>query len=142
VLCDQWPIINTFHIFMVTKQIYVYSGFDVALCFSFHIHNHVKNVFKNVFLQCVWHQCYDGENWSSNKKGQKILHFIQLWVKPKSRNLYLPDWKPNTMLSFYDSTSYNYSSNGNSGATFISTLPIKKSFLFFLYLWSVYKNRQ
>jgi len=34
---------------MVTKQIYVYSGFDVALCFSFHFHNHVKNVFKNVF---------------------------------------------------------------------------------------------
>jgi hypothetical protein len=58
----------------------------------------------------------------------------------KTRKLLLLDWKSNTMLSYCETISYNSSPNYINGATSLSIIPTKKSFMFFLYLWSVGKN--
>jgi hypothetical protein len=52
----------------------------------------------------------------------------------KTKKLLCIGLKLNTMPSYYKTTSYNSSSNGIDSAIFISTLPTKKSFLFFMYL--------
>jgi hypothetical protein len=49
-ICNPWPSINQLHIFMVSKQCYIYSSFDVILCLFFHVHNRVKNVLKYVLF--------------------------------------------------------------------------------------------
>jgi hypothetical protein len=46
-----------------------------------------------------------------------MLRFTLLWVKPKPGNFCLPDWKPNTMSSYSDTTSCNFSPERRGGAT-------------------------
>jgi hypothetical protein len=52
----------------------------------------------------------------------------------KTGNFCLPDWRLNTMSPYSDTTLNNSSPERRGGATSFSTLPTKKSFLFFLYL--------
>ena len=54
----------------------------------------------------------------------------------KSRNFCLLDWKSNTISPSSSTMSYNFSLERSGGTTSLSTLPTKKSFLFFLNLWS------
>jgi hypothetical protein len=63
-----------------------------------------------------------------------------LWVKPKPENFCLPDWKPNTMSPYSDTTSCNSSLERLGGATSFSTLPTKKSLCSFCTCDSLARN--
>ena len=60
--------------------------------------------------------------------------------RTKTRKLVLSELKIKHNVLYCETTSYNYSPNGIDSSTFISTPSTKKSFLFFMYLWSVGKN--
>jgi hypothetical protein len=74
------------------------------------------------------------------RKLLNILRFTQLWVKPKPENFCLPDWTPNTMSPYCDTTSNNSSPERRGGATSFSTLPTKKSFYSFCTCGYVARN--
>jgi len=75
---------------------------------------------------------------------RKLSENISLYLiigHTKTRKFLLTRLKTKTMSSYYDIMAYNSSPIGSDGATSLSTLPINKSFMFFLYLF-VGKNRR
>ena len=119
---------------MVTKQRYIPFSLDVVLFLSLHVHNRVENILKHVLIYVRDIKVMTEKIGLKKESSNKILLFTQLWVIPKLGNFYLPDWKPNIMSLYSDTTSCNSLLERYGGATSFSILPIKKSFLLFLYL--------
>jgi hypothetical protein len=117
---------------MVTKQSYIHSSLNVVLWFPLHIHDHVENIPKHVLFYVHDVKIIAEEIGLPIRKLLENTLLYRIVVKPG--NFCLLDWKLNTMSPYSDTTSYNSSFERCSGATTFLTLPIKNSFLFFLYL--------
>ena len=131
-LCDPWPIINQLYLFTVTKEMHIHSSFHVVLCLPFHVHHHGKTISNMFFFICITSKLWKKK--ISFQSSKKILCFTQLSVIPKPGNLFLLEWKPNTMPSYCEIISYNSSLDGTSDAISLSTLHTKSTFYSFFFI--------
>jgi len=76
----------------------------------------------------------------SIRKLPKNTSLYPIMGQTKPGNFCLPDWKPNTMSPYSDTTSCNSSPKKHGGATSFSTLLIKNHFCSFCTCDSVPRN--
>jgi len=107
----------------MTKQSYIHSSINVVLCFPLHVYNHAKNVIKHIIFYVYNFKVM------TKKIGLPIrkLCFSQIWVKSKSWNLCLLDWKPNTISPYSDTTSYNSSPERSPLCSFWTCDPLART---------------
>jgi len=117
---------------MMTKQRYIHYSLNVVFCLPLYIHDRVENILKYILFYV-----HDIKVMAEKIEIRKLPENILLYLivrQIKTRNLCLPDWKPNIISPYSDTISYNSSPERRGGTTSFSTLLTKKSFFFFLYL--------
>ena len=112
-------------------------AFMLSFVFSFMSITMLKIFLNTFFFICMTSRLWQKRLVFQQGNSQKILGVTQLWFTAKLGNFCLSDWKLNTMPLYCETTSYNSSPDDIGDATLLSTLPTKKSLMFFLYLWLI-----
>jgi hypothetical protein len=115
---------------------------SVIFCLPLHVHNYVENVIKYVLFYMHDIKVMAEKIDLSIKKLSENTLFYLIIGQTKTRKLLLTGLKTKHNITVLRHHVIQFFTWKSGDATFLSTMPTKKSFLFFLNLWSVGKNRQ
>jgi hypothetical protein len=115
---------------------------SIVLCLPLHVYNYVENVIKYVLFYMHDIKVMVEKIDLSIKKLLENTLFYLIVGQTKTRKLLLTGLKTKHNITVLRHHVIQFFTWKSGDATFLSTMPTKKSFLFFLNLWSVGKNRQ
>jgi hypothetical protein len=115
---------------------------SVVLCLPLHVHNYVENVIKYVLFYRHDIKVMTEKIDLSIKKLSENTLFYLIIGQTKTRKLLLTGLKTKHNITVLRHHVIQFFTWKSGDATFLSTMPTKKSFLFFMNLWSVGKNRR
>ena len=121
----------------MTKQCYIHSSFNIVLCLSLHVHDCVENVLKCFYVHDIKVMIEEiGLKFPENTLLYPIIG------QTKIRKLLLTGLETKHNITVLWHHVIQFFTTNIQGATSFTTIPTKKSYMFFLYPWSISKKRR